>query len=541
MGRSIDSIFAFYTTKLVAIQDRSLGILRMIFMFSIFCYIIIYKMWYQGIHFEESEVEGLSRQEWQEPTQGWCNPRHLDCSANYTHISDLQYCRQYVGGMADRVQRPCKYFDARELPITLSNGVLIPTYIQKFQQSKDCQDLDEHCERKYHFVDEWGLPQKGAGIAEPHKRHFVAGVEDFTLTLDHSFRTTDGKVAYDDFLMDGKWSVCDKDLNRQDPNFHKQAAVVPRQRHCETKPIKCIHWKCLDGSKKGVWSKITLLQNESSGTSLISGGACEKGGGSDCAHNHLRAGGRGATSRKGSTTRGDLRSREFLEIEAGEAAADALAETAADDAERPTPAEMASSELSGDKTSVVAMKGGDVLTLKTLLAMAGESLDEIWQDEDEGSLSLRLRGTALMVNIHYTNVQHWALLSVADPPWYTISVTSRPAHKFMHAFVSHEYEDKRELTWAYGVYVIVKQTGHIRTFNSVTALMTLTSALVLLGMGDMFVSMLAAYVMPKKAKYRALMYQVSDEMGEVDSDSESGREEGVQSAPSKVEGGAMTQ
>jgi hypothetical protein len=496
-------MFAYYTPKIVAIQDRSLGLLRVCAMLMIFIYIFVYNIWYQGFHFDLSEVEGITRQEWQEPTRMWCNPRHLDCKANYSKIQDLPYCKQYSGLNATHVQRPCKYFDARELPITLSSGTLIPTYIQKFKQVKDCADRDQLCERKFHFVDAFGLPQRGEGLAEPYRRDFVADVEDYSLTLDHSFRTTDGKVAYDDFLMQGYWSVCDKDLNRGDPDYVKKAAIVPKERICKTEKIRCVHWKCLEFQKedKALQHAHKALENVKEATSLVNMST----------HSRVR-GKRAARSPLG-----------LLEVEQkgqGEAPATRKA-SASSQLRSESPEEAATAALSRGRKNVIAMKGGDVLTLQTLMAMAGETLDEDWDDEDEGKLDLRLRGTALMVNIHYDNVEPWTLIYPRDPPWYTISVTSRPAHKFMHSYASDLSDSNREMTWAYGVYVIVKQTGHIRSFNTITALMTLTSAMVLLGLSDFLVSMLASYVMPKRQKYRELMYHMSEEMGAADSDEDS--------------------
>lgn len=528
-GHSIDNIFAFYTTKVVAIQDRALGLLRIGFMLTIFCYIFMYKMWYQGSHFEVSEVEGLTRQDWQEPTMNVCNPRHLDCKANFTKIQNLGYCRQYSGADPNPVQRPCKYFDARELPITMSNGILIPTYIQKFRQVKDCEDGDLLCERKFHFVDRYGLPQRGHGAAEPEKRDYVADVEDFLLTIDHSFRTTDGKVAYDDFLMQGYWAVCDKDLNREDPQFAKKAALIPRQRHCVTEAMKCIHWSCElpeSVAKAGPVNAVKTKTLDSVGRTRDA---------VDDATHFLRTPSSGGDARaraRRSRSSSPRSAQEFLDVDEEDGASEVADDEGMFDGEetlgdgRPSPEQLARAFLYPDggfkaNQTVVSMKGGDVLTLRTLLMMAGESLDETWDDEDEGKLSLRLRGTALMVNIHYDNIQPWTLMYPQDPPWYTISVTSRPAHKFLHSFISEESGDVREMTWAYGVYVIIKQTGHIRTFNTITALMTLTSAMVLLGLSDFFVSMLAAYAMPKRVKYRALMYETSDEMGAHDSDEDS--------------------
>jgi hypothetical protein len=516
----------------VAIQDRALGLLRIVFMITIFTYIFIFKMWYQGSHFEISEVEGLTRQDWQEPTRNVCNPRHLDCKANFSEIQHLPYCRQYIGGDASLVQRSCKYFDARELPITMSNGILIPTYVQKFRQVKDCEDGDLLCERKFHFVDRFGLPQRGHGVAEPEKRDFVADVEDFLLTVDHSFRTTDGKVAYDDFLMQGYWAVCDKDLNREDPDFAKKASLIPRQRHCVTEKMKCIHWKCKVDQDPALQKAMKAAVGKTH-SPLDPAGQRSRGGGDDATH-LLRTASSSGDARAGtrrSRFSSPRRVQDFLDV--GEE--DGESEVAEEEdmfkgeetlgGDRPSPEELARALLypsgSNPEQAVVSMKGGDVLTLRTLMMMAGERLDETWDDEDEGKLSLRLRGTALMVNIHYENWQPWTLLYPSHPPWYTVSVTSRPAAKFLHTYISEEHGDVREMTWAYGVYVIIKQTGHIRTFNTITALMTLTSAMVLLGLSDFFVSMLAMYAMPKRMKYRALMYEKSDEMGAADSDEES--------------------
>merc|ERR1719401_183131 len=120
-------------------------------------------MWYQGMHFQLSEVEGLARQQWQEPTMQWCSPSMKDCRANFTKIHDLSYCRQYLGPAPQPVVKQCEHYDARELPITLPNGILIPTYIETFRQRRQCKEDEDVCERKFAFVDANGMPQTGEG------------------------------------------------------------------------------------------------------------------------------------------------------------------------------------------------------------------------------------------------------------------------------------------------------------------------------------------------------------------------------------------
>jgi hypothetical protein len=242
----VDRIFAYHTPKMVTIQDRSLGVVKQTLMLLIFLYVFIYSMWYKGMHFQLSEVEGLARQQWQEPTMDWCNPAKVDCDANFSRITNLPYCDKYYGyGPKEAVSQHCEYYDARELPITLPNGILIPTYIQTYRQHKECVRGSETCKRKYTYVDEEGYRQHGDGESQPLQTAFVADVEDFTLTIDHSFRTTDGKVSYDDFLMQGRWMMCDKEeKNKADSDWVLDAAKPRKKHECHTRPMKCVHMHC---------------------------------------------------------------------------------------------------------------------------------------------------------------------------------------------------------------------------------------------------------------------------------------------------------
>lgn len=86
----------------------------------------------------------------------------------------------------------------------------------------------------------------------------------------------------------------------------------------------------------------------------------------------------------------------------------------------------------------------------------------------------------------------------------------------------------RDLIWAYGVYVVIKQTGHIRTFSMVNTLVTLTSALTLLALSNVLTDFLALHIMPRKQLYKELMIQESDHMGGItprpeDEDEEAGK------------------
>lgn len=471
-GQKSDRLFAYHTPRTVSILDRSLGLVKNALMLAIFLYVFIFNMWYKGVHFELSEVEGIVQQHWSEPTWNFCKSSMLNCEANFTDVRKLHYCEGYEGGEPSPAVRRCEYFDARELPITLSSGILLPTYIETYKQKRRCEPGVDTCQKKYEFVDGLGLKQRGEGWGEAVSKVFVANSEEFTVTLDHSFRTTDGKVSYDDFLMQGRWSVCEKEMNRNESEWLLEAATIPRARDCLIKPMKCAHNHC---DEIPFWEEASAWGHDIK----------------DAAISFL--------------------GRRLLHISQANPADTKDGSVAAVAQELKGPKAEAQARRAHE---VVSVKAGDVFTLGTLLAMAGdeESLDEWWTDEDDGIQSLRTRGTAVVVHIHYDNMEPWTLFRPRDPPWYTISVTTRPAPEFKHSYVAGEAgttgdETKRKLIWAYGVQVIVKQTGKLRTFSVVNTLMTITTAFVLLATANALTDFLALYVMPRRLEYKDLIYE----------------------------------
>merc|ERR1719428_225433 len=95
---------------------------------------------------------------------------------------------------------------------------------------------------------------------------------------------------------------------------------------------------------------------------------------------------------------------------------------------------------------VFSLKAGDVLSMRTLFAMAGRHLDDSWYDEsDKVNMTTRKRGTVLVVNIHYNNLRPWTLLRPKDPPEYEISVTSRPVEKYKSMKVHDARAEDRDI------------------------------------------------------------------------------------------------
>lgn len=471
-GKDIDEVFAYQTPRIVIIKDRTLGLAKNLLMLLIFFYIFIYSVLYQGAHFEKSPVEGVVRVQWQEPTKGWCNPLDADCTANFRAIDSLPYCKGYTGSKPSQVVRSCEFYDARELPITLPQGVLIPTFLSTFKQIRKCEPGSRKCDLKWQYVDADDRPQDQRGPAHPATNNFVADVNDFTLMIDHSFRTANGKVSYDDYSMQGYWSMCSRE--EEEPSDD-----------CETVPIKCVHGDC---DELGLHSAAFLEKsNFSHGASRRAAGARVKSRARDLELGFL------------STEEGWQESRGPSNTE------DAAAEA---------------NEADGRKPTVISIKDGDVLSLDTILAMAGTSLGKVLDEKDDQGepVSVRSRGTSVVVNIVYENKQPWRLLTQRMPPRYTITVSPRPVDTFKHTYVTEERlgpsgNMERHLTTAYGVYIIIKQSGTIRTFSTVHFLMTMTSAMALLAVSNMATDMLALYVLPKKDTYKQLKYKESEDLG----------------------------
>jgi len=497
-GHDVDMIFAYQTPKIVKIHDRALGVVKNLLLVAIVVYIFVYNIWYKGMHFVQSPVEGISRQQWQEPTDN-CNPYHIQCGANYKTANALPYCSQYTGKEpAAKVVKSCEYYDARELPVDVENGVLLPTYIATYKQTRACAPMASSCSGKWKYVypGRKGALQTGTGQADDHHQEFVADAEDFTLLLAHSFRTSNGLEKDTSNQMQGYWKPC---------------------KDCKPKPIKCVSGGC---------QKLDKSMRKQSFTKG------DKVGFLSSAHNRSKA------------------ARKLAGISAGRLALDEDLDPDLQEDQESDPGSVAramsfaavSKLQQSAEPDLISIEDGDVVSLKTLLSMAGKSLDSSWAPE-EGHLpffSPRYRGIALVVTIKYENLERWTLFDPNDPPWYTISVQAMPADSYKHTTV-HEAEDgkTRIFTLKYGTMIIVKQTGTLAFFSLPFALIALTSAMALLAVSNVVTEILMLYVLPRKADYQQLKYKESHDFhpDEKLDKPESGRSEQSTAFWTKSQGG----
>jgi hypothetical protein len=488
MGADVDEVLAYQTPKVVKIKDRLLGVLKYIFMFTIFLYVIVWQVLYKGSHFQMDHLSGVARLQLQQPTRR-CNPMDIDCSSNYTSLQKLPYCSQYRGDNASIVQRECKYYDALDLLTPMDGGYLVPSYIETFDQHETCEPNRTNkfkCDKKYEFVDEDGKVQDHDGRAKAKGKFFVADVESFTLLIDHSFRVDTGSVEYDDYKMQGYWLDCSEKHNTE--SWTPNTTWLATDEECERRPIVCLHEDCKklhmiteddsDEKKKGEDDS----DDAGKAVSLVSTSSQEKK--------------RSLRKSRSSVSRGDsMQGQSQIVEKSGMRSA----------------IQDASARLQNKE--VFSLKAGDVLSIRTLFAMAGRHLDDSWYDEsDKVNMTTRKRGTVLVVNIHYNNLRPWTLLRPKDPPEYEISVTSRPVEKYKQMKITKTHEHTREMVVSYGTLVIVQSSGTIGVFRMIHMLIVISTSLGLLAASSVLTDLLALYVLPMRDEYTKAKFQETDDL-----------------------------
>jgi hypothetical protein len=368
--------------------------------------------------------------------------------------------------------RDCDYSDSRELPKYIMDGVLMPTYIEKYKQLRSCPPRSPSCDRKWKFATKDGTLQTGKGEAKPTSSTFIADVGRYTLLIDHNFKTDKPWLAYDDYKMQGYWVDCEKD---KDPN--------DSTKKCKTNEIKCVHSRCKDLHLTKRPSFLDIAR-----------------------HNYkswLHPGGSGRTqyhrAKRKSPPQHFTRQLWYDQEDGEEGDAQGISLSA----ER--------NMATKDQVNVISISNGDVLSLETLLRMAGRSLDETWYG---GTENVRLRGVALVISIEYFNLKRWTIFSPEDPPWYTISVDAMESHKFKDFAVSHVDANSRDLNMAYGVYMVVKQSGRLAYLDPIYGLVAMTSAMALLAVSTSLTDFLMVSVLPRKKEYYAEKYKESEDFSE---------------------------
>jgi len=89
------SLFYYDSVKYVRIRDSRLAALRTLFAVVIAAYVVVVELFAYGGWLDSSPVRGVTRFSLQQPTAGGCDPAEDGCSNDFVPLDALPYCRQY--------------------------------------------------------------------------------------------------------------------------------------------------------------------------------------------------------------------------------------------------------------------------------------------------------------------------------------------------------------------------------------------------------------------------------------------------------------
>eukprot|EP01110_Echinostelium_bisporum_P009751 TRINITY_DN34006_c0_g1_i1.p1 TRINITY_DN34006_c0_g1~~TRINITY_DN34006_c0_g1_i1.p1 ORF type:complete len:371 (-),score=117.97 TRINITY_DN34006_c0_g1_i1:14-1126(-) len=163
-GMDLDEVFAYSTLKIVTIRDRRLGFLHYAFQIAIFAYIIIYTIIVQQRYLKTETPIG--------------SIRATVRTANYANASTLPYCSQNQPSVNGFANSPCAYQQGYDItyPPAPIDSIFITTRIKDsfYLSNPSCPDPPTT------------LDCAPSTTPNRSSMYYVAGIEDFTIFIEHS-------------------------------------------------------------------------------------------------------------------------------------------------------------------------------------------------------------------------------------------------------------------------------------------------------------------------------------------------------------------
>eukprot|EP00026_Physarum_polycephalum_P009908 Phypoly_transcript_10046.p1 GENE.Phypoly_transcript_10046~~Phypoly_transcript_10046.p1 ORF type:complete len:418 (+),score=39.71 Phypoly_transcript_10046:121-1254(+) len=182
-----DDVLAYNTIKLVKIRDRRLGCIHHLLQFAIFIYIVVYTIILQKRYLRVEAPSGAFRATVQQPPV-------------WPDASTLPYCTQrqpqYPPGYDNY---PCTYFLGLDLtyPPAMMDSILVSTRIKDSiynVTNKNCSALPTTLECA-----------PNPDVAQSTStRYYMAGIENFTLYIEHAIFGRQNKITVTNKDSDGK-------------------------------------------------------------------------------------------------------------------------------------------------------------------------------------------------------------------------------------------------------------------------------------------------------------------------------------------------
>ncbi|GBG33654.1 P2X receptor D [Hondaea fermentalgiana] len=214
-GKDVDELFAYKTKQMVAIKDRRLGLLNYVFLIATMIYVLLYQILYNTGYLNVMAPYGEHRFSLRSLTNSiGCDPiDDLGCYTVFPAVQNTSYCSQTpddtsIGCAADEYltskddtcvrKRNCSLADELDVGVIEGGELLLTTRIFEVAQVNNCpasSDNSVSCDTLWENLNETS-------------DSFVAGVEDFTLLVDHAVQaSTDSSIADVSRSMKGVLSI----------------------------------------------------------------------------------------------------------------------------------------------------------------------------------------------------------------------------------------------------------------------------------------------------------------------------------------------
>lgn len=187
-GMSANDLLAYETPKLVSVRDATVGGIYYLLLLTVFIYLILYQVFFNLGYLEFRKPDQTVRLSLKQPTVNECDPlQDTGCQDQYVSTDSLGYCCQTNCSTDNQDSEntcscpwapngshtyKCEYLDGARASSVQGNTVLVQTRFTRYEEErKNCNAT--HCDKR------WGT------VGKPKTRN-VAGIENFTLTIDHS-------------------------------------------------------------------------------------------------------------------------------------------------------------------------------------------------------------------------------------------------------------------------------------------------------------------------------------------------------------------
>eukprot|EP00563_Minutocellus_polymorphus_P020565 CAMPEP_0197721198 /NCGR_PEP_ID=MMETSP1434-20131217/4334_1 /TAXON_ID=265543 /ORGANISM="Minutocellus polymorphus, Strain CCMP3303" /LENGTH=451 /DNA_ID=CAMNT_0043306173 /DNA_START=74 /DNA_END=1425 /DNA_ORIENTATION=- len=162
----------------------------------------------------------------------------------------------------------------------------------------------------------------------------------------------------------------------------------------------------------------------------------------------------------------------------------------------------------------------DFFTLDTILRASGVDIDDcnVGTDNADSNSTItntgscqtyRDTGATLLLNIYWTDFAPY--VGLVDPAYYySPQLIAGSSFKQYIPFYK-QYRSQRTLLNAHGIKIAVLLGGEFHTFNMLSFLITLTTAVGLLAVATTIVDLLMLYVLPEKERYQEAKYESTEE------------------------------